>query len=149
MRQRPGNHGRDHTPDGGDPVYAGMWFYVGDTHTIIPSGEYCPPFENGWTNVDSDESVDFVPMRFRILLGPPNMIRQAEPNAPWDVHIVTRQKSVEIQGDVTGGSDGTTVFTLPPSFRLDHSVPFPGHDDSGLYVPSRLYQDGRFVRGIP
>jgi len=135
---KPAVHGRDHTPEGPDAVYCGPWYYVGSGDTM-PDGTIVPGFENGWQNVGGTK----VPMRFRLVLGPPNLVRR-----DGTVDIVIAQKQTEIQGDVIGGANGTTVFTAPPSHRPDYDTPVPGHDTNGLYVACRFYADGRFVRGV-
>jgi hypothetical protein len=145
---KPAVHGRDHSPDSADPVYAGVWFYVG-AGGRMPDGYLVPDFENSWHNVGGTK----VPARFRLTLGPPNTtLTQLKPDGTWALNgldLVTSQKQLEIQMDVTGGGDGTTVFTLPPSHRLDYDVPMHGHSSTGVYVPCRVYTDGRVVRGIP
>lgn len=120
----PAYHWRTHPPEGTDPLVTGVWHYVGETDE--------PAFENGWANVGGG---DAVPLRFRLIIGPAKGSTQPK-------------KSLEIQGDVTGGADGTVVFTLPSAYRQDYSVPLSSHDDTGTYVPCRVYANGEFVRGV-
>jgi hypothetical protein len=130
---KPIIHGLDHSPGAADPAYTGPWHYIGGTDE--------PDFENGWDNIGGDDNV---PMRYRLIVGPPNRLK-----IDGTLDQLQPRKSIEIQGDVDGGADGTTVFTLPLAHRLDYSVPFPSHDNAGNYVPCRLYKDGTFVRGTP
>jgi len=96
----------------------GPWHYIGEP------GE--APYQNGSTMAPTAEIPDPVPLRYRQLLG----------------------GGLEIQGDVTGVEPGDIVFTLPEVARLDHDVPFSGHDDQGNYVACRLYANGDFVFGV-
>lgn len=124
-------HGRSHSPESEDAIYTGKWHYVGET------GE--PAFENGWVN----QGGTTVPMRFRIAVGRPNVLDET------GAIVYYCDKQLDFQGDVVGGADGTTVFTLPNEFRLDYDTPLDAHDDLGVHVPCRVYADGSFVRGIP
>jgi hypothetical protein len=142
MRELPAVHGRDHQPEGPDAVYAGFWYYVG-AGGVMPDGTPVPVFQNGWHNIAATSTTFPVPMRFRLLLGPPNTVMIG-----GVLDLVTTQKDVQIQGDVDGGGNGTVVFKLPPSMRLDYDVPMHGHDASGVYVPCRLFKNGDFVRGV-
>src|SRR5262245_16948995 len=79
----------------------GRWIYVGnpDTDDDESSGgayDITPEFENGWDNSGSDA----VPMRFRRKLN----------------------GNLDIEGSVTGGDVGTTVFTLPEGYRPDYEI---------------------------
>lgn len=144
---KPAVHGRDRQPDGPDAGFPGPWIYIGSGQYLHGptgpdggTGPKAPNFENGWANRGG---ADDVPMRYRILLGPPNLV-----GTTGGVQVVS-EKSLEIEGDVTGGSNNTTVFTLPREHRLDYSKPMSSHDDAGAYVACRIYKDGRFVRGTP
>jgi hypothetical protein len=141
--ERPAAHGRDHTPEGADAVYAGPWYYVG-AGGMMPDGSPVPDFQNGWHNIVGTD--DPVPLRFRILLGPPNLLL---PDGTVDEDSRSTSKDVQVQGDIDGGGDGTVVFSLPPSYRLDYDVPMGAHDSSMMYVACRLYKNGDFVRGTP
>jgi hypothetical protein len=134
---KPYKHGFDHRPGGMDPASPGV------RHLIGTGGE--PGFQNGWENMAPTGDIPVpVPMHFLIVIGQLNWM---------DLDGVTilqyQPKVVEIAGDVDGGADGTTVFTIPPAYRFEHDRPYPAHDNGGVYVPSRLYADGRYVRGTP
>lgn len=129
---KPVHHGGDHRPGGPDPSKPGV------RHLIGGSGE--PGFESSWANVGGAS----VPMHFLIVIGRPNLL---DPDT-GDI-LQYNHKVLEIAGDITGGADATTVFTITPAYRFEHDRPYPAHDDDGNYVPCRLYADGRFVRGQP
>jgi hypothetical protein len=117
-QQLPRIHGRDHTWRGADPISAD-WTYVGDTDA--------PAFQNGWGNVGGTKA----PMRYRYL-----------PAKDTDSQL----PCVEIQGSVTGGALGTTIFTIP--LTLDYDVHLPASDDMGTFTPFTVKQNGDVVWGI-
>lgn len=96
----------------------GPWQYVGDPSFV--------PFTNGSNAAPTAGIPDPVPLRIRWTLG----------------------AGLEIQGDVTGLSPGDEVCTFPADYSPEHDSPVHGHDDTGNYVPCRLYSDGRFVYGV-
>lgn len=115
---KPYVHGRDHQWRGADPTPSD-WTYVGDTDA--------PAFQNGWTNVGGTKA----PMRFRFL-----------PAKDTD----SRLPGIEIQGSPTGGSLGTTIFTLPITY--DYDVHLPAVDDFGNPAVFTVKQSGDVVWGI-
>lgn len=125
-------HGRDHRPGGADPLRPGPWIYVG--------GVDGPPFVTGSNMTATMDVPNPMPMRFRLAVGPPNIIRSGTITVYFDHQI-------EIQGDVTGVSPGDTVFVIPMEYRHEFDVPVQAHDDFGTYVPCRLYSTGEFVYG--
>jgi hypothetical protein len=131
MTVKPVVHGRDHRPGGPDPSAPGTRHNIGD------SGE--PAFQNSWANIGGDS----VPMHFLIVIGRPNKL-----NAAGDTIVQYNHKVVEIAGDVTGGTNGTAVFTIPLAYQFEEDRPYPAHDSLGDYVPCRLYANGEFVRGV-
>jgi hypothetical protein len=137
---RPGAHGRNgHAPEGPDAIQLGTFYYVG-SGDLLPDGTTVAAFQNSWANIGGADKVD---ARYRIIAGAPNIL-DASGNIAMYVH-----KVLEIQGDITGGSPGTTAFTLSKHFWLDYAVPLGMHDDSGVYVPARLLSDGQFQPGTP
>lgn len=104
-----------------------------------------PIFQNGWTNASSSGSIpNPVPMGYTMTVGRPNQLdRDTGAIVEYGDH------RIEIAGDITGGSTGTTVFTIPPAYRLPYDRPIPGQDDTQAYVASRLFSSGDFVRGTP
>lgn len=96
------------------------WIYVG-------SGGGAPAFQNGWVNVGGTK----VPMRYRIL--------------PYH-DTLTGQPGIEIQGSVTGGTPGTTIFTLP--FTLDYDLALDANDDTGNFAVFTVLQSGDVVHGF-
>jgi hypothetical protein len=82
-----------------------------------------------------------VPMRYRLSVGPPNIV---DPNGTIDVYT---HHQIEIQGDVTGLVIGDTVFVIPRELRHDYDVPYHTHDIYGAYVPCRLLSSGEFIWG--
>lgn len=176
MPDKPVTHGWDHRPGGLDPTLPGYWHYVassgsawsssttynpGDVvshdvflYTCMVSNTNREPnvspiwahywmidvplFQNSWVNVGGSS----VPMRFRITVGPPNTI-----SIDNGAIITYSDHEVELEGDIKGGSDGTTVFWLPPAYRKQYDIPVHAHDDSGLYIAGRLYSAGNLVIG--
>lgn len=91
---------------------AGRWIYVGtypvDPNTTIDS----PTFADPWLNSgDADASTDEL-TRFRWLQG----------------------GGLEIQVNVTGGAEGTIIFTLPTSYWDGGKQTVPA-DNNGTYFP--------------
>lgn len=87
---------------------SGVWVYVGtypgDPDTIALS----PPFENSWDNVgDPYQRMSF---------------------------CVDGTGAVHIRGKVTGGADGTVVFTLPDLYRPPKNERFTGATDDPLSI---------------
>lgn len=118
MSEKPIMHGRDHSGGGMDPIQAD-WVYVG------ASG--APAFQNSWTNAGGTK----VPMRYRFL-----------PQKDFG----NQQVGIELQGSVTGGTTGTTVFTLP--ITLDYDLHLAASDDTGAYVVFTVQQSGDVVFGF-
>lgn len=106
------------------PVEA--WHYVGNT------GE--PAFQNSWANVGSGA----VPMRFRRIAGP---IIPA-------VNIDSAQTAIELQGAVTGGSAGTTIFQLPDGYRPSYTLHLAACDHTGAFAVFTIKTDGEVVGGF-
>jgi len=137
-RFQPGAHGRSsHSPDGADPVQVGAWYNIGGGGTF-PDGTAVPSFENGWANTGTG-----VPARVRIVSGSPNILDTAGNIAMYV------EKVLQIQGDITGGVDGTTAFTLTKHFWQEFDIPGHMHDDTGAYKPCRLFANGQFQPGTP
>lgn len=106
---------------------------------------------NGANAAPSATSPNPVPLRFRLAVGPPNVLTydmtQTPPAVTGIDHYTEHQ--VEIQGDVTGVSAGQTVFILPIEYRHSYDVPVHAHDDNGNYVPCRLLSSGEFIYDVP
>lgn len=103
-----------------------------------------PVFQNSWTNASPTVGIpDPVPAGYRLVNGPPNVLSRTDGSID---HYLDH--AIDVFGDVTGGATDTTVWTLPPAFRLAYDKPVPGHDNTMAYVASRLYSaTGNFVRG--
>jgi len=82
-----------------------------------------------------------VPLRYRLSVGPPNVLEVDGSLLEYTEH------QIEIQGDVTGLVSGDTVFILPLEYRHEYDVPYHTHDDLGNYVPCRMLSTGEFVYG--
>lgn len=134
MPEKPLHHGRDHRPGGEDPTQAGPW------HDIGADGE--PAFVTGLNASPTGSIPNPVPMRFRIAIGPPNVL--SEDGTTVEQYT---DKEITIQGDITGVSAGDTVFVLPLEYRMDYDVPYDGHDDAGSFIACRLLSTGEFVYG--
>lgn len=117
-QNQPLIHANDHNWRGADPIPSN-WHYVGDTDE--------PAFQNGFDNVGGTKS----PMRYRFL-----------PAKDLDSSL----PGIEIQGSVTGGSLGDTIFTLPLTW--DYDVHLPATDDIGTFTPLTVKQNGDVVWGI-
>lgn len=102
----------DQERSGSDPK---QWIYVG-------SGAPAPGFQNGFHNVGGSQ----VPMRYRFL-------RTLDPDL--DPSIYT-PNAIELQGAVTGGTLGQTIFTLLfPGYRPDGSAAWtPVTRDADIHV---------------
>lgn len=120
----------NHDPGSHQPTNTGPWHNIGD------AGE--PAFVNGSNAAPTIDIPNPVPLRFRLSVGPPNLIDDG------DVLIYTKHQ-IEIQGDVTGLLSGDVVFVLPIEYRHDFDVPYHTHDDNKNYVPCRLFASGEFV----
>lgn len=114
---KPMTHGRDHG-NGVDPIQAD-WIYVGDVGA--------PAFQNSWRNSGGTH----VPMRYRYL-----------PTKDMGAG----QVGIEIQGSVTGGTSGTTIFKLPVT--LDYDLHLAASDDSGSFMVLTVQQSGDVVAGF-
>lgn len=123
---------------GFDPT---AWIYVG-------SGAPAPAFQNGFHNVGGNR----VPMRYRFL-------RPADPDL--DTYGTTlNPNSIEIQGAVTGGSDGDTIFQLMEPRYLpdgtpawtdvtrDKDVHLATCDNVGGFVVMTVLQSGEVAYGF-
>lgn len=117
MAEKPVIHGRDHN-NGMDPIPA-------DWHNVGGSGE--PAFQNSWANSGGTK----VPMRFRFL-----PVRDSSSGQP----------GIEIQGSVTGGTTGSTIFTLPVT--LDYDLHLAASDDAGSFLVLTVKQNGDVVAGF-
>jgi len=133
MSVKPQVHGRDHRPGGADPTETGPWHNVGDPDE--------PTFLSGSNMAATAAIPNPVPLRFRLAVGPQNILADDGTVDEYTEH------QIEIQGDVTGLSPGDTVFVLPAAYRHDHDVPVAGHDDAGNYVACRLLSTGEFIYG--
>lgn len=111
-------HGRDHQWRGADPLPAD-WIYVGELDA--------PLFQNGWGNVGGTKA----PLRFRYL-----------PSKDHDSQL----PGIEIQGSITGGAFGTTIFTLPITYDFD--VHLPATDDAGAFEVFTVKQNGDVMWGV-
>ncbi len=111
-------HGRRHGSQGTDAVLSD-WHIVGDP------GEAA--FQNSWVNTGGSR----VPMRWRF---------KAVKDPAAD------QPAIEVQGSVTGGTPGTTVFTLP--LTLDYDLHLAATDDGGSFVCVTILQSGDVVQGF-
>lgn len=89
---------------------------------IVVGDTDAPAFENGWSSAGGG----FQALRFRWLLG----------------------GGVELQGSVTGGTLGTTVFTLPVGYRPDNEIRALASDDTGATVVIRITAAGAVILGI-
>lgn len=78
--------------------------YPGEWHYVGEAGE--PAFQNSWANDTSDP--ENTPLRFR-----------------WQV-----SRTIEIEGDITGGSVETVIFTLPDGYRRDFTIRLVAVDSS-------------------
>ncbi len=140
-----GQHGDRHSPRGSDPTPTDVWIYVGVDPRV--------PFVNGSNAAPTVDIPNPVPCRFRISVGPPNDCEYTgwEGTGPSGSRPVATaidaytDHQVEIQGDLTGLSPGDIVFVLPLEFQHDYDVPYHTHDDTGIYVPCRLFTTGEFV----
>jgi hypothetical protein len=104
----------------------------------VPIG---PPFQNGFANAGGSR----VPLRYRLM-------REYDPGAD--------QQGVEIQGSVTTGALGDTIFTLlqpgyapdgTPAwsvFGIDFDLHLPACDDLGSFVPFSVLQSGDVAYGF-
>jgi hypothetical protein len=128
-------HGRDHQPNGGDPVLTEVWHVVGTTVEATDGGTFQePPFKNGWGNIGTPYS----PTMFRLVVGAPGNLYGQPGNLEKNI-----QQSLEIVMAVTGGTPGTTIFTLPAGYydwANGKRVPGHAHDSVGTYKP--YYIDG-------
>lgn len=144
---------------GGDTVQDSLYQYMalqatGPSGTVSQPGVtsgwpsywiiQAPVFQNSWTNMTATMGIpNPVPAGYRLVNGPPNVLSRTDGSID---HYLDH--ALDIFGDVTGGATGTTVFTVPPAFRLAYDKPVPGHDNTMAYVASRLYSaTGNFVRG--
>ena len=117
-QNQPLIHGDDHNWRGADPIRC-EWHYVGDTDE--------PEFQNGFDNAGGTKS----PLRYRFL-----------PAKDTDSQL----PGLEIQGSVTGGDIGLTIFTLP--ITLDYDVHLPASDDIGNFTPITVKQSGDVIWGV-
>lgn len=89
----------------------------------VGSGAPEPDFQSPWQNLGGGK----MNLRFRFALG----------------------GGVELQGSVTGGALGTTVFTLPEPFRpIGGEVRLSGNDDLGELVVWQILVDGSVICGL-
>lgn len=86
---------------------AGPWIIVGTFPGDAGTTEDSPPFENSWANVGDP----YQKLSFRL--------------GPTDVFL---------RGKVTGGADGTVVFTLPLFYRPLKNERFTGATDDPLII---------------
>lgn len=124
---------------GFDPT---AWIYVG-------SGAPAPAFQNGFSNVGGNR----VPMRYRFL-------RPADPALDTYASPLLNPNSIEIQGAVTGGSLGSTIFQLlvprylpdgTPDWQTvnrDKDVHLAACDSVGAFVCMTVLQSGAVVYGF-
>ncbi len=95
MRQHLGLHGRGHGLTGSDPTPPGRWIYVGTYPGDPDTTPDSPPFENSWVNVGGGEQR----LRFRL----------------------TNEDTLEVEGEVEDGDNGTAVTTLDAVYRPDET----------------------------
>ena len=101
-------------------------------------------FQNGWTNMAATAGTpEPVPMRIGIVLGNLNTLDRA-------TGAITqyRDKRIDVEGDVMGGADGTTVIWVPPAYRKEYDIPLHAHDDNQAYIAGRVYSAGNIVLGV-
>lgn len=123
--QRLTMHGRDHRWGGADRIVDPDWLYVG---TVGLDGVdslltyQSPPFVNGWTNA----------------LGVQAPVSFLHTVAGW----------VHIRGGFFGGSDNTTIFTLPVGYRPEFTQPMVIPTSvAGHFATITVNTDGRVVYG--
>lgn len=122
----PANHGRRHRGGSRDDGIPCQIHYVGDP------GE--PAFQNGWSNSGGD----LEDMRFYLAPG-------YDPDEATTYGIYGR---LWIEGSVTGGANGTAVFTLPDGFRPRKEKRIAASDDQGNFVVLRVLANGQVIRGV-
>jgi len=151
-RQPISRHGWDHMPGGQDSIWNDPWIYIGTLGVDnaddqlngnqppfnpslegtqaqgYPTGVLIPylniPFQNGWTNYGNGYS----PVCF----------------------IVTIENHLEIHGAITGGADGSVVFTLPDLSTLNGGVdvgPPPTQAAPWYWAPTPNGSYGDLVMG--
>lgn len=98
-------HGRDHRLDGSDPIPDPDWIYVGTYPTDPNTTADSPPFQSSWANLGGN----YPPLRFK-------------KDIAGFIHL---------EGAITGGSDGTVVFTLPTGYTPARSLRFLGALSTG------------------
>jgi len=128
------------------------WMAMRDNTNVEPEVDsgwfsYWTVYESLFVNgSNASPTIDIpnpVPLRYRLSVGPPNLV-----DSDGNIDLYT-QHQIEIQGDVTGLVAADTVFVLPLEFQHDYDVPYHTHDDNGVYVPCRLLSTGEFVYGVP
>lgn len=140
-------HGPDHRPGGFDPTPTGPFHDVGGTHVF--AGGATVDFINGANMAPTAAVPNPSPMRFRLAVGPPNVLDlDYTVTPPRVLGILSYTKhQIEIQGDVTDVNPGDVVFILPIEYRHEVDLPCHAHDDQGNYVPCRLLSTGQFIYG--
>lgn len=149
MAEKPIMHGGDHRPGGFDPTPTGPWHDVGGPDVF--AGGATVDFINGSNFAPTAEIPNPSPLRFRLAVGAPNVLRldyATDPPTVLGIHAYTKHQ-IEIQGDVSNVSPGDVVFILPIEYRHEVDLPCHAHDDAGNYVACRLLSDGRFIYGTP
>jgi hypothetical protein len=98
-----------------------------------------PVFQNSWANSGGTLAA----MRYKLSVGPPHVTDESNGSV-----IDLSDHQIEIQGSVTGGADGTVVFTLPPAYAPDADLRLNASDDTGLFVVMQVLATGDVIRGL-
>lgn len=177
MPEKPVTHGIEHRPSSFDPAQTDPWTYVSDGDTAWDSGTTynpgdtaengvfvylcmlrntnlepgvasgwaqnwriaAPVFQNGWSNSGGS----YVSMRYRLAVGPPHVTDGNDGSL-----IDYSDHQVELQGSVTGGTPGTTVFTLPTAYAPDSDLHLSAADDTGAFTCVTVQTGGDVINGF-